>query len=403
LVVAVCGTLGLAACSSDDSKSSTATPPATSAGPSATTVASGAPATTAPTAGGASSKPFKVMVTGDFTSTIAYTVPEIVPAVKGVLKTVPQATVLTCDTKGDANAATACERKAVDEGVAAVINGFGAIAQDSSILDKAGIPILGYANEKGPTAIALASSLGGYMGIGVALGNAGCKQLGVLELDGTDQLADAITKGFKSTGGTEVARAGIAANAPDLAPAVSKLLGANAQCIALSVTPPQLIQAATAVSQTGKKPLLGGPAAIFFPQIIKALGPLAEGILITDNVEAPSANTPGMNALKADQASIDPKAAVTSFSMYGWISAKMIVAALPMVSGDVTKDSLLAALNKIKDLDVMGVARPITVATLTNPTLAHYVNHYTAAFIIKNGVPTRSSDFIDIGPVIDAP
>lgn len=403
-IVAATGTLALAACGGDDSKSAASTAPAATTattGGAATTAAAGGAAATAAAVG--SGKPFKVMVTGDFTSVIAYTVAEVVPAVKGAMKGVAGATILTCDSKGDANAATACQRKAVEEGASVVIAGFGYGAQDQSILEKAGIPALGVVSEKASDSFAIASSQGGYIGIGVALGNAGCKKLGILELDGTDQLGDAITKGFKTTGGTEAARAGIAANAPDLAPAIAKLLGAGAECIALSVTPPQLIQAATAVSQTGKKPLLAGTASIFFPQIIKAMGPLAEGVIMTDNVASAQEDTPGTRAVKAAMAEFDSKAPLTNMAIYGWIAGRMVAEAAAHVSGDVTKESLMAALNNLKDIDTQGLSHPITTTELKNPAFKRFINPWVATFTIKSGVPTKTSDFVNVGSIIDAP
>ena len=51
----------------------------------------------------------------------------------------------------------------------------------------------------------------------------------------------------------------------------------------------------------------------------------------------------------------------------------------------------------------MGVAHPITVKELKDPALKRFINPYTATFTIKSGVPTKTSDFIDIAPVIDGP
>src|ERR1700729_3679005 len=86
----------LAACGSSGKSSSSATTTN-----SATTASSG---TSAPAA--ATSSPFKVMVTGDFTSSgLAYTTPEVVPAAKGALRNNPNITIVTCDTKSTASAA----------------------------------------------------------------------------------------------------------------------------------------------------------------------------------------------------------------------------------------------------------------------------------------------------------
>ncbi|MCU1344525.1 MAG: putative substrate-binding transporter protein component, partial [Acidimicrobiia bacterium] len=315
---------------------------------------------------------------------------------------VPGITIETCDTKGDQNTATSCERKAVSDGVVAVVVAQSYIAQDQSILTQANIPVLdlGKASEK--NSFSLVSSEGGYVGIGIAMANAGCTKLGILQLDGTDFLGDAIRDGMKFKGGKEVARASIPITAPDLAPAVSKLLGAGAECIALSITPPQVIQAVTAINQAGAKVLVGGTGAIFLPDVLKSLGSKGNGLLTVEMAAGASDPAPIVAQIKAAQASVDAKAKFSSQSVYGWISATVLAAGIDKVEGDVTKDSLMTALNSLQNVDLKDATHPFSATELKVPAFKRWFNHYSIAYIIKDGVPVRSGDFFDVAPALEA-
>jgi ABC-type branched-subunit amino acid transport system substrate-binding protein len=404
LVLAVAASLLAAACG-DDSGKTAATTPVTTAATATATTATGTATTTgvATSVGGtAGTNKVKVMIAGDSTSTIAFTVPEIIPAAKSVLNAFPNVEVETCDTKGDANAATACERKAVSDGVVAVIVGFGAIGQDQAILTAAGIPTIGETITTAADAFSLANGYAQYVGIGVALANAGCKKIGILLLEGTDALGDSIQQGAKSKGVPIAARASITATAPDLAPAVAKLLGAGSDCIALSVTPPQLIQATTAISQTGKKVQLSAVGSVFFPQVIKAMGPLSEGILTIESSLTPADSDPAIQKIKTDMAAVDSKAPFTSAAIYSWLSAKLLAAGLQAVNGDITKESLLTALNGLTNVDMSGVTPPLSMTELPVAAYKRLFNHSDITYKITGGVPVRAGDFFDVGAILSS-
>jgi hypothetical protein len=376
------------ACSSSSKNSS-----ASSSGPSVTT---------GPTTTIANDKPFKVMIAGDFTSSqIAFQNPEIVPAVKAVLNSVPNVTVEQCDTKGDAGSAASCERTAVQDGVAVVIVGFGAIGQDQAILTKAGIPTIGDTDTTSPTAFALANGYPLYTGIGTGLVKAGCKKIGTLMLDGTGALADSIKKGAETAGGAEAARAAIPANAPDLAPAIATLRGKNADCIALSVIPTQVVQAVTAIAQSGSPLKEAAVSAILTTDVIKSLGSAANGIIAIDpTYDGGDSTSPAIASMQAGMHAIDPKAAYSQLAVVGWAAAKLIVDALPAVQGPVTPTSMLAALNGLRNASTDGVMPPFSAIELPNPAYKRAFNHFGINYVITDGKLKRQGDFYDLGPAL---
>jgi len=289
VVLMAAGTLTLAACASSSASSKSAS-------------------------GTSSGSTFKVMIMGDFTSAVL-PVPETVPAVEAALKGVPGVQIVTCDSKGDPNAAIACEQTAVADKVAAVVNGFGYATEDTSVLNQAGIPTLGSASDTQPTTFDVAPANAEYTGLGVGAAEAGCKAAGILYLDGTSELANAIEAGLAFKGAKDVAGATVAINAPDLAPAVAKLLAAKADCIILSVSPTMVVQAMTAISQSGAHPQVLGVGAIFPKQIVTALGSLANGVITTGPSLDPADSAPIVGQIRAAMQAIDPGAQVTTIAL----------------------------------------------------------------------------------------
>jgi ABC-type branched-subunit amino acid transport system substrate-binding protein len=337
---------------------------------------------------------FKVMVIGDITSQIAFTVPESIAAVKAGLKDVPGAQVLSCDSKGDPNAATACERSAVDAKVSAVVSSFGSLAQDEGILNKAGIPTIGVTDSTSPISFSLAGA--SYIGLGPGAAQAGCKAVGTLDLDGTDFLADIIKKGLVASGSKEAARAAVPSNAPDLAPAIARLVGAKADCIVLSVTPNMVVQAMTAISQTGAHVQVLGVGAIFPQQVIKALGQYANGAIATENQLDAADGAPIIKQIRAEIKAVDSTKDLTTIGIFSWASARLISAAVKDKTGDVSPADMLASLNSLRDVDFGGALHNLSMAELPNPAFKRLFNHYGINYKIDGGVPKREGDFYDL-------
>jgi len=341
------------------------------------------------------------MIMGDFTSAVI-AVPETVPAVEAALKGVPGAQIVTCDSKGDPNAAIACEQTAVADKVSAVVNGFGYATEDISVLNQAGIPTLGSASDTLPTAFDVAPATAEYTGLGVGAAEAGCKSAGTLYLDGSSELADAIKAGLTYKGATEAARSAVAINAPDLAPAVAKLLAAKADCIILSVSPTMVVQAMTAISQSGAHPQVLGVGAIFPKQIITALGPLANGVITTGPTLDPADPAPVVGQIRAAMQAIDPGAQVTTIALTSWVAGRLIAAAAQRLHGPVTAAMMLAALNGLRDVNVGGVEPALSMVPLTAAPYKRTFGHHGINYKIVNGVPQRQGGFYDLQPALDA-
>jgi ABC-type branched-subunit amino acid transport system substrate-binding protein len=335
---------------------------------------------------------FRVMVIGDETSTISFAVPEAVPAVEAAFAETPNVEVLHCDSAGDANASLDCQREAVSEGVAAVIGSFGSIAQDASVLADAGIPVVGGAPPDATNGFSLSAGLPVYASLGVAAVEAGCGSLATLYLDGAEFLADMVADGAALGGVEEAARSGIPQNTPDVAPQVAALAGSDADCVVLSVTPTQVVQAVTALNQAGVDAQLIAAGAVVTPPVVEELGELAEGIITTEVQLSPGEDDPVVQDAHDRIAAVDPDAAFTTLSLLSWASAQLIIDALPAIEGDVTSASLTEALDGLVDAPAGGVVHPVTTNDLENPQFARFYNPWGLLYRIEDGEPVRVSD-----------
>jgi hypothetical protein len=387
-VVALGAALTVSACGSSSSK---AAPKAQS--PAAVSGSTAAPAGSTVSA--------TVLVVGDFTSPIPFTVPEIVPTVKGALRGFPNVKVESCDSKGAPSAYLVCEHKALSDKVDAVVQGFNP-SQDYSLLTKAGIPVLDTTDTVSPTSFPVSEAYSQYVSLGYGLASTGCTKLGTVYIDGSDFLPNLIKKGFTSKGGTEVARSAVAANAADLAPAIAKLTGAGAQCVAVSLAPAGAAQALTALKQSGKTLTIGGISAVFSAQVLQSLGALTNGLLVIDSQLNLADSSPGIVQVAADEKAESSSAPVTQQSISAWVGAKLVAAALPKVSGAVTPASLLAALNGLRNVDMDGVIKPWSSVGLDNPAYTREFNHYGINYKIQNGKPVPDGGFYDVGPILAA-
>ena len=344
-------------------------------------------------AGAAATKSYTVMVEGGFTGASGYTVPEIVPAVKAAYAGVGGVTIVTCDDQFTSSGDLNCQESAVKQHVAVVIAGFGLLAGDESVLTKAGIPVIDDTDTTSPNSFAVNSGNGEYSGIGVGLAKTGCRRLGILELDGTATLADAIVAGAKWQSVTQSA---IPADAPDLTSSIAKLAEAKVQCIALSVEPNTVIQAMTAIKQDNLKVKVAMVSAILTSQVLSSLGSEANGLISIESEIDAGAKAPVITTITKEMKAINPSAPVTAAALVAWASAKLVQEAAQTVKGSVTPASMLKAMNGLRNASTDGVIPPFSAIPLKTPAYTRFFNHYAIDYVIENGRPKALTGFYDL-------
>jgi hypothetical protein len=336
-------------------------------------------------AGAASGKAYKVMVIGSLSGVASYQVPEIVPAVKAAFSKDPNVTVLSCDDQFSESNALDCEHTAVTDGVSAVVGGFAELAENESILEQAGIPTIGTTDTTSSVSFALSNGTGLYAGIGGGLWQTGCKKLGILYLDGTQVLADAIKGNFKWK---SVTYSVIPANAPDLSSPVAKLADAKVQCIALSTEPNQVIQAMTAIKQAGIKNVkVAMVEAILTPQVLSALGSEGNGLISIEGNIDPLSGAPVVKLITSEMKKVDASAPVSSAAIIAWASADILLQAGNTIKGNVTASSMDKALSKLRNVTTDGAYPPISMVPLPVPGFQRFFGHYALSYTIENQKP----------------
>jgi ABC-type branched-subunit amino acid transport system substrate-binding protein len=342
---------------------------------------------------------YELMVVGSLSGTGAYVTPEVVPAVEGAFRGVKGVKIITCDDQQTSANALDCEHEAVTDHVAAVIVGANSpVAENESLLTQAGIPAIGVTDATSANSFSVESSAGVYAGIGVGLAKAGCTRLGLLYLDGTQFLSNAIIGGAKWKSVTEAA---IPFSAPDLTPSIAKLAEGKVQCIAISVEPNTVIQAMIAIKQDDLKVKVAMISALLDPQVLSALGSQANGIISIEGNVDPASKAPVLATIKKQMQAIQPNAPVTTASILAWASAKLVMDAQASIKGSVTAASMLKALNGLRNASTDGAIPPFSATPLKNPAYKRFFNHFAIDYVIENGRPTPLTSFYDLTSVLD--
>jgi hypothetical protein len=344
------------------------------------------------------SKSYTVVVVDDVTGTFGFTTPEVVPAVKGAFGHTPGVNIVTCDSQGTLSEAQVCAHEAVLDHAAAVIVGQSQLAYDQSILTQAGIPVLDDADSTSATSFSLSNGYGPPIGLG--LYKAGCRRLGILYYSGQTADAQSIASGGKWKAVSEV---DIPFASPDLTPAVAKLAEAKVQCVALSIEPQAVAQAMIAIKQDHLNAEAAGIGAVITKQVINSLGKKANGMIVIGEEANPGdKGTPVIARIQKDMRAAGSNLAVTTSAVLAWAAAKLILAAVPHIAGQVTAPSLLKALNGLRNVSTDGAIHSFSAIGLKNPADTRLFNHYVIDYTVENGALKPTSGFVDLTPVLDA-
>lgn len=325
--------------------------------------------------------------------------------------------VIVCDDQQDPNQATACARKAVSEGVVAVISstqttGFG--AQTIPILQAAGIPVVGQptVGEVERTSENVytmdAGSAAQYSGVALALKRAGCTKVASLQmpLPAAITAVELLESGLKAVGSTLVKNIKVAMSETSYAPQVAQIISAGAQCIVPIIVAPETAKLIQTVKQSGEDLTIGGVTGAFSQEMLTSLGDAANGIVLAGGNYLPTdTEVPAVKAMLDALAKYEPSVTVGStFSTNAWGAAVFLFdGVFPGVDGDFTAKSVTAAIQATKD------APAGTYGTYTynidppNPDLPRVRRSGVLLWQVQGGVPKLTSeDYINIYDALKA-
>jgi branched-chain amino acid transport system substrate-binding protein len=155
---------------------------------------------------------------------------------------------------------------------------------------------------------------------------------------------------------------------------------ANCKSLVATFSGAQVPALVKAIKQVGWKGglLLGG--ASYVASTPKALGADGEGVYTTSELFPFTSTDPILDPVKKDLAADNVE--LTGLTEAGWLSAKIMADTLKTIKGDITKASVLAALQKLTSYDTSGLtAQPYAFG----PGNAHNPNQAIWPVVIKNG------------------
>jgi hypothetical protein len=319
--------------------------------------------------------------------------PEAFAAIKAALG--KGVTVDICDNKGTSTGNIDCEHQAISEHAAVFVPLNANL--DQSLVDQAGIPVVGVANDTAPQSFDISAQQGLFVGMGVALAKKGCKRLGVVIDEGGQAYAAQTAHAAKWQSVTD---AFIPLAAPDLTPDIAKLVQAHVQCVAAASLGSQIPQILTAMQQEHLKVPTALPGIILTSQVVKSLGSLSNGLIAVESTPSPTSAAVA-NVTKKMHA-VNKGIKVDSASLTGWAAAKFIADGAAEVQGPVTSASMLAGLNKLRSASTDGLLPPLSTAPQAKASDRRDFDTYVQSFVLRNGKRTAASGYFNILPQLNA-
>lgn len=270
-----------------------------------------------------------------------------------------------CNTKGEANGALACARQAADDGVDAIVGRVDIYTtQTTPILEKAGIPDVGAVpiaeiDSQSPVSFPLhAGNYGAYAAGPYAFQAAGKKKMAIVRLDfaATAAQADMIEKvaaaaGMPSAGQIVVPAQGVT----DYAPYAQQIKDRGADCAMVLLGPQGLQAVYKAADALGVDAQLAASVFSFGESEAQAIGPASDGIWVISPYGAPSQNATFNADLDSAGVAADDLALRRSAGLNAWLAVHAAADVAGGIQGDITAESMTAALRQAKAVDVEGV------------------------------------------------
>src|SRR2546426_10524230 len=137
----------------------------------------------------------------------------------------------------------------------------------------------------------------------------------------------------------------------DFSSQAAKLKESGAEAVILQAVyrePPRLAEQCAAI---GYKPLFIGPSPIVLAKTIELGGKHVEGLMGGEVYPLPTDPGPFLDQYRADMAKYAPSLPIDTTNLYGYQKAALFVEAMQRAGRNLTRDSVLKAIESIKDWD----------------------------------------------------
>jgi branched-chain amino acid transport system substrate-binding protein len=315
-----------------------------------------------------------------------------------------------CDTKFDANQEVSCMRQLVTDKVASVIDP-GLITDQTGrgyqFTAQAKIPVIGGqgltpAEFTTPGIYPIGSGIPGWSyGQVASVIKAGAKKIALF---GTNEAGSLFILSFAqsalaSAGVKPVRYVKVDPNAdPTFAQGAAEAIAGGVDAVVFDSNPQYVPKAIAALRNAGFKGLISTITAIMDPASLKALGTMANGVLLTAQLAFPSDTAnPGVAKFLADMKRYAPGDEVNETAESAWAGTMLFAAVAKTLRGDVTGQAVWDGFANVSTPIDTSIAGPYLVKGAVSPLKA-FPQIYNATIVqgvVKKGVVVSDGGFVD--------
>jgi ABC-type branched-subunit amino acid transport system substrate-binding protein len=319
--------------------------------------------------------------------------------------------VIVCSDENDPNIALRCARDAVNQKVAAVV---GLQTPNDKVilpvLEQAGIPAVGvypFTSIAFTSKVSFPDVAGVYAIIGGmphALAAAGAHRVSLLYPGGSagaNLFQQQWDPSVKAAGLVSTGQVSVPAKAHDLSAVVAAGTKGSTDGVA-GVSLDAEAGLVQAMRQQAPKVNFATTTFNLSDQVIKALGPVAEGVLAAETtVPASSTEVTGVKQFRSDLSGFKSSLPASNIGLHEWLAMYTFEqVAKPLKA--VNAATVLSAMGQLDKLDMAGIIPPLTTTqpATTDPTLPRLFNPTAVIEVVKQGKWTLldggQSPFVDV-------
>ena len=182
-------------------------------------------------------------------------------------------------------------------------------------------------------------------------------------------IADITAQYLSSCGKKVVAKTGISLAQPDFTSEVLQAKGAGADAVAIYSDNSGCRRFWDAARRQTFKPVFFAAVSCYNPGVADAKDMIANNIYAGISTELPTADTPGMNEMRAalNRFAGDKVNFIDGELPLGWASGKLYEAAIAAAGGKTDPASVMAALRAMKNQTLNGITAPLTFGPGAHP------------------------------------
>jgi ABC-type branched-subunit amino acid transport system substrate-binding protein len=274
--------------------------------------------------------------------------------------------VISCNDQFLVDETTACARRAVSDGVVAVVGGFSASGDSSYVgtLADADIPVIGaWALGFDPTQDPLLNSPNSWpvaggtalssIGAGALAAQEGAELVNVVANEGSTGLGDSVQVGLDSGGGSATVgkQVEMPLGSADVSPFVAAAEEGNPDAIVILHAPGEAAKMIAGLRQAGSDAKLIVSSTSLTESNLASLGDAADGVFYTAEFLPPATGSDRVLRYVEEVDAIDADAPKDDFGQNAY-AAVTAFAAVAQTIDEITGEALIAALNAAEDVDL---------------------------------------------------